>query len=312
MKPYVKKPLRVIITCLSIVIGNALMGFIVAAFIIPHDIIMGGTTGIGIVLNKWIPSLDVSLFILILNVVLLFIGLFVLGKKLFWTTVASSILYPGFLALFQRIPGIEHLTDDPLLAAIFAGSLLGLALGLVMKVGSSTGGMDIVDLILSKWTHLPVSYYVIATDIVIIGLQAVFSPAEGTLLGIVVIVLETLILDRTMILGKSQIQLTVVSRAYDRIREALLNDLEAGVTMVFIETGRLREKGKAVLSVIPERKLYQAEELIHEIDPEAFIAIAKVNEVRGRGFTMERANLAEPEPDFSEGDPVVAADRQSE
>ena len=90
MKPLYTRPKRIIFTSLCILIGNALLGFLVAAFIIPHDIIMGGTTGIGIVLNKVFPEMDISLFVLILNLILLFIGLLVLGKKLFFTTAVSS------------------------------------------------------------------------------------------------------------------------------------------------------------------------------------------------------------------------------
>lgn len=311
MKPYYSKPMRILITSLSILAGNALLGFLVAAFILPHDIVMGGTTGIGIILAKVIPGMDVSFFILAMNLLLLIFGLFVLGKKLFFTTAASSVLYPGFLALFQRIPGIDTLVskDNPLLAAIFAGLLLGIALGLVMRVGSSTGGMDILDLACSKWTHLPVEVFVYIGDLLIIGGQMFQHTPEQLLLGILVLMLETLFLGRTMLLGKAQMQVMVVSRKAEEIREAILNEVVAGATMFFIETGRLKKKEKAVLSVIPERKLYQTTEQIRSIDPKAFIMISKINEVRGQGFTWARKELAEAP---SEPDPAVPADGQSE
>ena len=230
MKPYDKKPKKILVTTLCMLAGNALLAFLVAAFIIPHDIIMGGTTGIGIVLNRLIPGLDVSLLILILNLLLLVLGLVVLGKKFFLTTVASSVLYPVMLGFFQRIPGIESLTADPVLAAIFAGVLMGVALGLVMRVGSSTGGMDILNLVMAHWLHLPVALFVYLGDIVIVGGQALFSSSEQILLGILVLVLETIILDKAMILGKAQIQIFVVSEQYEEIRRMLLNEIEAGVT----------------------------------------------------------------------------------
>ena len=113
MKPYDKPAKRAAITLLCVLSGNALLAFLVAAFIIPHDIIMGGTTGIGIVLNKAIPQMDVSLFVLILNAILLLIGLIALGKKFALTTVASSLLYPVFLGFFQRIPGPEGTAFRP-------------------------------------------------------------------------------------------------------------------------------------------------------------------------------------------------------
>ena len=295
MKPYDKPAKRAAVTTLCMLAGNALLAFLVAAFIIPHDIIMGGTTGIGIVLSRVLPGLDVSLLILILNLLLLLLGLVVLGKKFFLTTVSSSVLYPVMLGGFQRIPNIESLTADPVLAAIFAGVLMGVALGLVMRVGSSTGGMDVLNLVFAHWFHLPVAIFVWLGDIIIVGGQALFSSSEKILLGILVLVLETIILDKAMILGKSQIQIFVVSEKFEAIRSMLLNEIEAGVTMTMIETGRLEKEQKGVLCVIPQRKLYNATHRIQDIDPLAFITITQINEVRGRGFTVSRNEIGVPQ-----------------
>ena len=273
-----------------IIAGNALLAFLVAAFVIPHDIIMGGTTGIGIVLDGVLP-IETAGIVLILNVILLLAGLLVLGKKFFLTTVASSLLYPVMLGVMQRIPGIGSLTDNELLAAVFAGVLMGLALGMVMRVGSSTGGTDILNLMLHKWFHLSVAFFVWLTDLAVIGGQAFFHKPEKLLYGIVVLILETIVLDQVMLFGTDQIQIFAVSTEYDEIRRRLLKDLEAGVTMALIETGWLEKQQKGVICIIPNRKLYAATELIQDIDPEAFITVTKIKEVRGRGFTTERKPL---------------------
>ena len=273
-----------------ILAGNALLAFLVAAFVIPHDIIMGGTTGIGLVLDGVLP-IETAGIVLILNLILLLAGLLVLGKKFFLTTVASSVLYPMMLGFMQRIPGIGSLTDNELLAAIFAGVLMGLALGMVMRVGSSTGGVDILNLMLHKWCHLPVAVFVYLTDFAVVGGQAFFHKPEKLLYGIVVLVLETIVLDQVMLFGTDQIQIFAISSRYEEIRHRLLKDLEAGVTMAMIETGCLEQQQKGVLCVIPNRKLFAATELIQEIDPEAFITVTKIKEVRGRGFTKERQTL---------------------
>ena len=279
-------------TTLFIIVGNALLAFLVAAFIIPHDIIMGGTTGIAIVLNRIIP-VETATLVLIQNIGLLILGLAVLGKKFFFTTVASSVLYPVFLGIMQKIPNIDKITDDTLLASLFAGVLMGISLGLVMRVGSSTGGMDVVNLVLHKWLHIPIAILVWATDIIVVGGQALFVKPEKTLFGIVVLVLEAYALDKVMIFGKSQTQLYVISRNYEEIRKALISDLNLGVTMSNIETGLLENEQKAVLCVIPSRKLFDTTEKIQSIDPEAFITITKIKEVRGRGFTKAREYLNE-------------------
>lgn len=291
MKPIPKKVTRLIQTSLFLLVGNAILAFGVAAFIIPKNILMGGTTGIGILLNKLIP-VETSLIVLVLNVILLITGLFVLGKKFFVTTVVSSILYPIMLGIMQRIPNIENITDNVLLSVILGGSILGISIGMVMRVGSSTGGLDVLSLMLNKWTHLPVAILVYVCDIVVLLAQmALDSKPEDLLFGIVLIVLQSIVLDKVMILGKSQIQLFVVTKKFQEVRLGLLTKLEAGVTMVKIETGLLRGDQDGIICVIPPRKLYNATELIHSIDPEAFITVTQIKEVRGRGFTSERLHL---------------------
>ena len=274
-------------TSASVVAGNALLAFAVAAFIMPHDIIMGGITGIGIVLEKLL-KFDTALIILVLNIVLLIFGAFVLGKKFFLSTVASSLLYPIFLSLIEKIPNIDKLTDNALLASLFAGTLMGISMGLLMRVGSSTGGMDVINLAFHKWFHFSLSVLVYVSDIIVLGAQAVFSTPEKILLGIVTIVLETLLLDKVMIVGKAQIQVFVISEKYEEIRRVFLDKLNQGVTMSKIETGFFGKEQKGVLCVIPQRKLYDTTEIVHQIDPDAFITITKINEVRGKGFTEER------------------------
>ena len=290
MKNLKKKSISTFKMVLFVLLGNALLAFVVTAFIIPHNIIMGGTTGIAIVLNKTF-GIDTALIVFILNVILLFLGLIVIGKKLFITSVASTLLYPAFLSLMQRIPGIDSLTGNTLLASLFAGVLMGISLGLVMRVGSSTGGMDIANLILSKITHRSVSIFVYITDIIVVGAQAIVSDSESIMMGIVVLVLESLMLEQVMIFGQAQIQLFIISEHYEEIREKFLKELNAGVTMSYIQTGLLGEDGKGIICIIPSRKLYNANEIVRSIDPEAFITVTKIKEVKGRGFTSERQQL---------------------
>ena len=280
--------------CSAILAGNMLLGFAVAAFILPSGVIMGGATGVGIVLGKVIP-LDTAVIVLGVNLMALALGWAVLGWRFMLATIASSLLYPLFLGAAQRIPGIDRLTADPLLAALLGGGLVGIAVGLVMRVGSSTGGTDVVNLVLHKWIHIPVSVAVYLTDIVIMGAQALFSDPEQILYGSVLLVVETIALDRVMLLGQSQIQIFVVSGKYEEIRQKCLTDLQAGATMVQIETGRTRTPQRGVLCVIPPRKLYAAQSLVQSIDPNAFLTITQIKEVRGQGFSRERIYVESPD-----------------
>lgn len=296
MKSSLKKHMN---TVFGVLIGNAILAFTVAAFIVPHGVIMGGATGIGLTIAHYVP-VDLSVIIFIVNSMLFVLGAAVLGKKFAIATIASTFIYPTFLSIMQKIPGIDGLTDNLMLATLYAGALLGVGIGLIVRVGSSTGGTDILALVFNKWFHIPMAGLLYVIDFLVLGGQVLFSDTEQIMYGILMLVLETTILNKVMLLGQSQIQLFIISEEYEHIRKKMLKELDAGVTMVHIETGYGQENRKGVLCVIPNRKLYSVKELVQSVDPKAFITITQINEVRGRGFTMERVGFEEIPQDLKE------------
>ncbi len=284
MKSNVKRMME---TAIGVLAGNMILALAVTAFLAPHGIIMGGATGIGLTISHYIPA-NLSVIVLFVNGVLFLIGALVLGKKFIITTIASTFLYPLCLSIMQAVPGISELTGNIMLATFYGGAAIGIGAGLVLRVGASTGGTDILALVFHKWFHLPVAALVYVVDFIVLGNQAMFSDSEQIMYGILALVIETVMLNRVMLLGQSQIQLFIISDRYEKIREQMIGVLDAGVTMVHIETGYGRENKKGVLCVIPKRKLYSVKELVHSVDEKAFITITQINEVRGRGFSIER------------------------
>ncbi|MCI9168588.1 MAG: YitT family protein [Dorea sp.] len=281
-------------TVLGVLVGNIVLAFTVAAFMVPHGIIMGGATGIGLTISHYLP-VQLSLIILIVNACLFLLGAVTLGKKFVITTIASTFLYPACLSVMQAIPGVAELTDNIMLATLYGGALLGLGVGVIVRVGSSTGGTDILALVFNKWFHVSVAVLMYIVDFTVLGAQMLFSDTEQIMYGILALVIETAILNRVMLMGQSQIQLFVISERHEEIRERMLKEQDVGVTMVHVETGYGKEEQKAVLCIIPNRKLYATNEMIHTIDEKAFITISQINEVKGRGFTMERVVYAKEE-----------------
>lgn len=279
-------------TVIGVLAGNAILAFAVAAFMVPHGIIMGGATGIGLTISHYIP-INLSIIIFVVNGALFTLGAFVLGKKFVITTIASTFLYPMFLSIIQAIPGIENVTENIMLATIYGGAILGIGVGLIIRVGASTGGTDILALVFNKWFHVSVAVLMYVVDFIVLGNQMLFSDSEQIMYGILSLVLETMILNKVMLMGQSQIQLFIISDCYEDIRKRMLKELDAGVTMLHIETGYGKENQKGVLCVVPKRKLYSVKELIHSVDEKAFITITQINEVRGRGFSMERITYTE-------------------
>ncbi len=287
MKVTREKLFKRIKSALVLVISNLIFAFLVAAFILPHNIIMGGATGVGVVLSRFIP-LDTATIVLIFNILVLILGGIVLGKKFFLTTITSSLLYPVFLSVMQKIPNISTITQDPLIATIFAGGLLGMALGMIMGIGSSSGGTDVLGLVINKWFHIPVATAVYIVDFLILGTQALYTDFEHILYGVLLLIIETFILDKVLVSGQTQLQVMVISDKYEELRKKMLKELEAGVTMLYIETGHICKQQKGILCIIPKRKLHSAIELIQSTDPASFVTVTQIKEVRGQGFTWDR------------------------
>lgn len=283
---------KVLGTILGVLGGNTILAFAVAAFIIPRGTIMGGATGLGLTISHYVP-VNLSLMILLLNGVFFILGATVLGKTFAFTTIASSIIYPLLLSLMQGIPGIENLTNSEFLSIIYGGVLLGVGIGMIVRVGSSTGGTDSLALVINKWTHISVAMLLYIIDFTVLAMQAIFSNSEQILYGILNLVISTVVLNKVMLMGKSQIQVFVVSNEYEKIRKMLLKIANVGVTMVMIESGYESKPKKGVLCVISNRKVYSINEKIHDIDPQAFVTISQINEVRGRGFSMDRVTYDE-------------------
>ncbi len=274
-------------TIISVLLGNVFLAVAVAAFIVPHGIIMGGATGVALTINHYVDG-NLSVVIFIVNMVLFVLGTFVLGKKFALTTLISTIVYPGFLSVVQAVPGITRLTENVMLASLYGGALLGIGIGLVVRVGSSTGGTDILALVFHKWFHLAVAVFMYLVDFTVLLCQAFFSTPEQILYGIFVLAAATMMMNRVVLMGQSQIQLFIVTEKYEEVKEKVLKEIDAGVTMVHIETGYGAKQQKGVLCVIPNRKLYSINQTVQMVDPKAFITITQINEVRGRGFTIER------------------------
>ena len=271
-----------------VVFGNFLYALTVQLFLVPSGLVTGGTTGMALAVNHlW--NIPISGFVLAFNVLMLLLGLAVLGKAFALTTIASTFLYPASLEICERILGSLVLTDDILLCTIFSGLGIGLALGIVIRAGASTGGMDIPPLVLKKLANIPVSVSMYAFDVCILLAQAMFRPMESILYGVVLVMIYTIVLDKMLLLGKSKTEVRIVSLKHHReICDAILHKVDRGVTLLDGEGGYLHGKTQLVLTVVSNRELIKLEKLVHEIDPECFMVVNRVSEVQGRGFSMSK------------------------
>ena len=270
-----------------ILLGNAVFAFGIAAFILPCGLLSGGTTGIALFIQH-LCGLPVVITVWVINLSMLLLGWFVLGKNFVFTTILSSVCYPLFLDFFQRLLNGFRLTDDTLLSALFAGLFVGAGVGLVLRMGASSGGMDIPPLVLNKRTGISVSVFLYAFDTVILLSQAFFSDLEKILYSILVTLLTSLIINKVMLIGKSQVQVMIISEKYQEINNVIQTSLDRGSTFLQSITGHLQKEQLIVLSILSPRELPNLNRLISQIDPMAFMTVTQVNEVKGRGFTLKK------------------------
>lgn len=270
-----------------VIVGNFLYALTVKLFLLPSGLVTGGTTGIALTIQHFF-GVSVTQFVLAFNVLMLIAGYLILGRQFAATTLASTFLYPFALEIFDRVFGDYIITDDLLLCTIFSGLGIGIALGIVIRSGASTGGMDIPPLILHKAFRIPVSGSMYAFDVLILLGQALFRPAENILYGIILVMIYTIVLDKLLLIGTTRTELKIVSQKSDEIRNAILEQIDRGVTLLDGESGYFHEKTQVLLSVISKRELPKVERLVHSIDPESFMVVSRVNEVSGRGFSMKK------------------------
>mgnify|MGYP002649959156 FL=1 len=269
------------------ILGNAILAMGTAAFVVPNGLISGGVTGIGLILQR-LFGLPVDIGVFAADGVLFLLGAAVMGKAFAATIILSTIVYPTFFSLFGKIPFLTSLTDDKLMAAIYAGLLMGAGIGLVIKVGGSTGGMDIPPIILHKLFGLSIPVMISVGDIPLQQVQAFYSSTEQVLYGILVVMLTSIVIDKVLIMGQKQTQVMVISPEYERINQAIHQKIDRGSTLIHATSGLEKQEQKVVLSVISNRQLGDLNELILQIDPQAFVIANEVNEVKGRGFTLSK------------------------
>ena len=293
MKEETKKELKDIFDVKKIffvLLGNTIYAAGLAAFVFPTGLITGGTTGLGLIANHYF-GVPIEIFAAIFNVVMFVLAVLVLGKSFALTSLISTFYFPFILGVVQKIDGLQGWTDDPMLCTIFAGVSIGVGIGMVIKAGASTGGMDIPPLIFNKKMGLPVSVGLYLFDFGILVGQMLFRDKEKSLYGILLVMIYTVLVDKVLLMGKTQMQVKIMSKSYREINDAIHQKLDRGTTLFKTESGYLNEDGFAVMTVVSNRELPKLNALVMEIDDKAFMVISQVSEVKGRGFTLHKHML---------------------
>ena len=271
-----------------ILLGNLLLAFDVAFFVVPTGLISGGVTGLSLAASRAFP-LPLEVCIWGFTILFFLLGLAFLGKTFALSTLFSSVAYPLFFSVFNSIAAARPpLTGDIVLNTAFAGLLFGVGIGLILRTGASSGGADVLAMILNKRFGWSVSHMVYLIEAVILLLQIPFSTVDRILYGLIFVLIYSVLLEKVMLFGQDKIQIMVYSAFYEEINRMILTSMDKGSTLCPAKGGYTGEETWVVQTVIPKRSLSSMREKILAIDPKAFVFINPVSEVNGRGFTLNK------------------------
>lgn len=277
-------------TIAVILIGVAITTFATIAFALPYHILVGGSTGLGVITNHFIPGIPLSAAVLFFNVILLLAARFCLGRRYALSIILGSLSYPMFLALFTRM-GFKnsHLVEDPLVAAIAGGALMGVGLGIILRAGRSMGGSDVLPLILHKKIGTKIGPVMYIQDSIILLLQFFNATVTDLILAILVVFIYSTVSQKIILMGNGLVQFQIYSGKTREILDELLN-FGIGATLLNGTSGLLKQKMEMINSVTTLTNMNRVKKLILDIDPKAFVTISMVQEVNGRGFTIVDEN----------------------
>ena len=271
-----------------IILGTAIMAVGYVVFVSPLKLAPGGVYGIAIILHH-LFNFPIGLSGLCLDLPLLIIGTLWLGPKFGAKTVASVLALPAFLSVLEYFYGYEPLVSDPsatVILVLFGSVLIGLGLGIIFKTRATSGGTDIIAMILAKYVkHISVGKLIILVDSTVVLLSLVaFKDWTIPLYSWLVIYIEGIIIDKVVAGGLSGKAVLIISEKPEEIKECILQKLQRGGTFIKGEGMYNHSDKKIIYTTVSRKQLPQLIHYVHETDPSAFLSVLEASEVLGNGL----------------------------
>lgn len=260
---------------ITIIIGSLLVSVAYNLFLIPHEILSSGLSGIAIMLGLITPF-NTGVLNFLLNLPLLIIGVFKLGKRFILYTILSVVI----ISLGLYIVPIKQISTEPILSSLFGGVLTGIGVGLIFRVSASSGGFDILAMLLNKKKDFPLGALLSAMNGVVVIISGFIFGWDAALNTMVAIYATGKVVD--MVHTKHiKLTLMIVTSKGNEMKEKLLANVYRGITLIDGEGAYSGQGRKILMTVITRYQLTEIKELIKEIDPNAFVNITETTEVMG-------------------------------
>lgn len=279
----IKSPiLRFVYQYALITIGAFIYAVAISLFLDPNKLAPGGVSGLAIIINHY-TSFSTGMMTLIINIPLMILGIWKFGLKFFVSTIVATTLGSIFIDVLAPIGAIA---DDRIICAVVGGALIGISLGFIFKAGATTGGTDIVARLLKlRFPHVETGSLFMAIDSVVVAASAIaFKDVEVALYAAICVFLTGKVFDLVLYGTQEAKLLIIISDKENEIAERLLNDIDTGMTYLHGVGGYSEKNKKVIMCAIKKQMLPKVEDMIKEIDLNAFIIVTSANEIVGQGY----------------------------
>ena len=278
--------LRHIKSILTIIFGAAIYAFGLTYFVVPHHLFEGGATGITLI-TYYLFNIPISVMNLIINIPLFILAWKIFGAKTLYSSLLGTISLSIWLAIFEKIPLSFNLAGDLVIGALVAGVLLGLGLGIIFNAGGTTGGTDIVARILNKYTNISVGKLLFALDFLILMLiLIIFQDLRLVTYTLLFDFIVSRVIDLIGEGGYAGKGFMIITQKPMEVADKINEELGRGVTFISGQGYYSQKDLKIIYCIVARNEMIKMKELIHTIDPRAFITITEAHEILGEGFTF--------------------------
>ena len=278
------KYLQFIKEYIIVALACVVMAFNINYFFVGNKLAQGGVSGLSLIIH-YLSNIDVSYLYFALNIPLIILAYIFLGKNFLLKTLFATFVLSVFLKVFTSF---SEPLDDILLAAIFGGAINGIAIGIVFYAGGSTGGMDIVAKIVNKYTGIPISRILLATDFIVLSIVAVIFGKVIFMYTLISLVISSKMIDIIQVGIYSAKGVTIITTKEDEIRKRIMEDTGRGITLIDAKGGYTQKEIGMLYCVVGQYQLIKVKTIVKEVDPSAFMIVADVHEVIGNGFLVNK------------------------
>ena len=278
------KYLQFIKEYIIVALACVVMAFNINYFFVGNKLAEGGVSGLSLIIH-YLSNIDVSYLYFALNIPLIILAYIFLGKNFLLKTFFATFVLSVFLKVFASF---SEPLDDILLAAIFGGAINGIAIGIVFYAGGSTGGMDIVAKIVNKYTGIPISRILLATDFIVLSIVAVIFGKVIFMYTLISLVLSSKMIDIIQVGIYSAKGVTIITTKEDEIRKRIMEETKRGITLIDAKGGYTQKEIGMLYCVVGQYQLIRVKTIVKEVDPSAFMIVADVYEVIGNGFLVNK------------------------